>query len=510
MKLLKKLLPFATIGSMAAIGLSTLTSCNTNPLENEVTVTFNLDEGHIEGLEGNTMKVVKGTTYGQLPTPKKDGCVFDHWKGVSLTNKIKEDVTAIAIWVVAPEPVETWNVFFNLQPGETIEGLSADKKMKVEKGTTYGMLPKPTKESSDKKHYFFAGWKVGDTNVQFTDTIPSNVSVVARWSETPVLYQVTFHLNGGTIPGISEGGKMSIEQGSRYGMLPIPTKTDVEHAISCKFVGWKETPSSKIIINPNREITGNATVYAVWEEPEDSVWRININNPDIEPEEWQELYSPQVSGDEPRSGEYTRQYFAAAKKDKNILAGDIACSYYSSVFTSNSELTQNLQEIDITIKDIDAEHCTASFIVEDVPKAGASPEYHTITEINNFPYVARYIVIPEETNYLWDGYAVEPLPLIIFANVYANLIDLGLSEDEALEGAQYAECEYLALYGGWSAKITTHNSSGEPKTLSWDFNSEIGDKNPTNPTTLFYFTTNYIHSWDLSLRSHYLETWNEE
>ncbi len=110
MKLLKKLLPFATVASVATIGLSTATACNSSPeKEKQFTVTFNLDGGKIEGLEDKKMSVLEGTTFGMLPRPIKENFVFDHWtvdgKKVEFTKKISKDVELVANYASQPGPI---------------------------------------------------------------------------------------------------------------------------------------------------------------------------------------------------------------------------------------------------------------------------------------------------------------------------------------------------------------------------------------------------------------------
>ncbi|XQP55110.1 MAG: InlB B-repeat-containing protein [Mycoplasmoidaceae bacterium] len=72
------------------------------------TVTFDLGQGWIEGLTGNTVEVKKGTLYAQLPTPTWFNHLFANWKvGGSIkypTDLINSDVTVTASYIDNPPP----------------------------------------------------------------------------------------------------------------------------------------------------------------------------------------------------------------------------------------------------------------------------------------------------------------------------------------------------------------------------------------------------------------------
>lgn len=78
------------------------------PSDNFYTITLDLDGGQITGLTGTTINVVKGATYGLLPSPKKDEKAFNGWlvngEPVSPTSVIPSSVSVKASWVDAPTP----------------------------------------------------------------------------------------------------------------------------------------------------------------------------------------------------------------------------------------------------------------------------------------------------------------------------------------------------------------------------------------------------------------------
>jgi uncharacterized repeat protein (TIGR02543 family) len=69
-------------------------------------------------------------------------------------------------------------------------------------------------------------------------------------------YIVSFNSQGGTMDGES----LTVTEGSTYGTLPVPTKTNYV------FKGWYTFPSAGTLITANKKVTivGDHTLYAQW------------------------------------------------------------------------------------------------------------------------------------------------------------------------------------------------------------------------------------------------------
>ena len=133
-------------------------------------------------------------------------------------------------------------------------GVAATNKIIVTCGTTYGVLPTPSKIG-----YSFLGWYTDRTDGEkiSTDTIvnlTSNQTLYARWKQQS--YNVNFDANGGT----ADTGNKTVAFGDVYGTLPIPQK---ENEI---FLGWYTQKEDGNLITERSIVStaSNHTLYAHW------------------------------------------------------------------------------------------------------------------------------------------------------------------------------------------------------------------------------------------------------
>jgi uncharacterized repeat protein (TIGR02543 family) len=121
-------------------------------------------------------------------------------------------------------------------------------------------LPLPTRE-----HYTFNGWysaATGGTQYGGDDgkhTVIGNVTMFAQW--TAIVYTITFNANGGTVSPSSVSATVE---------APITLPTPTTERLGYKFNAWFSaavggTDYGKL----NYTVSGNATLFAQWIEPDD-------------------------------------------------------------------------------------------------------------------------------------------------------------------------------------------------------------------------------------------------
>ena len=198
--------------------------------------------------------VTKGSTYGELPSPKeKEGYTFKGWYKSDDTNKtlltkstkVSSDKSFIT---VKPEyTANTYVVDFNTNGGNTISSKN------VTYASTYGTLETPTKEG-----YTFDGWYLDQEltkGVDSTTTVDtsSNHTLYAKWNAKKI--KVNFETNSeNTIEPIE------VTYNETYGTLPVPTK---ENYI---FEGWylEQELINKVDDNTLVKTSSNHTLYAKY------------------------------------------------------------------------------------------------------------------------------------------------------------------------------------------------------------------------------------------------------
>ena len=233
-------------------------------------VTFNANGGSVTI---SNKKVFINTPYGTLPTPVRNGYIFDGWytssnggtKITSSTNvTLAANQTLYAHWVKDKEDEEeTAKLTITFDP---MGGKVSPTSKKGEFNTPYGSLPTPTRNG-----YVFLGWYTvkggGGNEVTSTHYVMKNYdhTLYAHWDvsddQTCI---ITYNANGGIEPPspqtVNEGERVTIsnEKLSRSGY---------------EFLGWaKKASSNKADYTPGQKVTINEdiTLYAVWKAKDES------------------------------------------------------------------------------------------------------------------------------------------------------------------------------------------------------------------------------------------------
>lgn len=233
-------------------------------------VTFNANGGSVTI---SNKKVFINTPYGTLPTPVRNGYIFDGWytssnggtKIISSTNvTLAANQTLYAHWVKDKEDEEeTAKLTITFDP---MGGKVSPTSKKGEFNTPYGSLPTPTRNG-----YVFLGWYTvkggGGNEVTSTHYVMKNYdhTLYAHWDvsddQTCI---ITYNANGGIEPPspqtVNEGERVTIsnEKLSRSGY---------------EFLGWaKKASSNKADYTPRQKVTinENITLYAVWKAKDES------------------------------------------------------------------------------------------------------------------------------------------------------------------------------------------------------------------------------------------------
>ena len=149
---------------------------------NSYTVKFNTNGGVCSTL---SKEVTYDSTYGDMPTPTRDGHTFNGWYtaktgGTKITSTTKvsitEEQTLYAQWTA-----NTYTVTFNGNGGAP-----SKSSQSVTYGSTYGTLP-----TASKDYYDFNGWYTaasGGTKVTAATTFNTtgNITLYAQWTIHPV------------------------------------------------------------------------------------------------------------------------------------------------------------------------------------------------------------------------------------------------------------------------------------------------------------------------------------
>ena len=221
-----------------------------------------------------------GEQYGTLPTPNKEGYVFEGWytqssggeliTSTSVFHPINGDSCQyylFARWSVIPPKVYT----ITFDPNG---GFVAINSMNVTEKESYGTLPTPIRNG-----YTFDGWYTsinGGEAVKDNTIVNTTVSqtLYAHWTKIPPKsYTVAFDANGGTVTPSSK----TVTEGETYGILPTPTRDGFS------FDGWwlvtPSSPNGGIRINGSDPVllTNNEKLMAHWKENQAQILTITFN-----------------------------------------------------------------------------------------------------------------------------------------------------------------------------------------------------------------------------------------
>ena len=229
-------------------------SCTINFEPKKYTVTLNAMEGI---LSTKALSVTYSQKYGEIPTPTKEGFVFEGWftsstGGTKVTNETivteTKDHTLYAQW-----KANIYTVTFNGNNGTM--GSTTTKNVSYD--GTYGDLSGIT---ATRTGYTFAGWYTaasGGTQVTSTTKVTQTKdhTLYAHWTANK--YTVTFAKNDGTS---NNAGTRTVTFASAYGTLPTTTRTGYT------FTGWFTAAIGGTQVTSTTKVTQakDHTLYAHW------------------------------------------------------------------------------------------------------------------------------------------------------------------------------------------------------------------------------------------------------
>ncbi len=156
------------------------------------------------------------------------------------------------------DPTKTYyTVTFDSNGGTTVAAQT------VEEGKTATKPADPTKETANNIAYTFEAWHlttVEGAAFDFTTPINSNITLVAKYTETQLdptktYYTVTFDSNGGTAVAAQ-----TVEEGAKATAPTPPTKDGFT------FTAWHVGTADGAVYDFNTPVTDNVTLVAVYEQ----------------------------------------------------------------------------------------------------------------------------------------------------------------------------------------------------------------------------------------------------
>lgn len=217
----------------------------------EVKISFDVDGGK----QINTITSYKGDKVGTLPTPEKEGYIFDGWyEGeVKYTENavLYEDTKLKAKWILKEEVKVSFDT----------DGAGAIDDKKLYKGDLVGSLPTLSKDGYD-----FLGWYDGNIKYNEKTEVLKDVVLKAKWKliekeveepkeEEPKEdkeYVVTFDTDGG-----NSIQSIKVKENEKIGTLQKPVKDGFT------FVSWLLDDKE---IDEDYVVTKDITLKAKWEE----------------------------------------------------------------------------------------------------------------------------------------------------------------------------------------------------------------------------------------------------
>lgn len=226
------------------------------------TATFNGNGGDTPS--PSTITKTYDSELGTLPTCSRTGYTFLGWytassggTKISSTTKITGTVTYYAQW-----SINSYTLTYNVNNGNAVSPASKS----VQYGSAYGTLPTPTRTSSVKYNYTFAGWytaATGGTQVTANTTMGAgNTTIYAHWTTTKRSYTINYQTTYGSLNRTSQSVVYELKGSCT---LTMPSN-DAQYTYT--FQGWYTAPngggtkvgSSLTLETPS--VTGAATYYA--------------------------------------------------------------------------------------------------------------------------------------------------------------------------------------------------------------------------------------------------------
>ncbi len=214
--------------------------------------------------------VVPGRTLSSLPTPTKDGYVFDGWYTdrncnylFNIKTPINSDTTLYAKWAAG-----TYTVTFNAVNGWFPNGKATVKEQVKAGYSASSVIPADPEYADGYSNYEFLGWyydKNGNTPY-VGQAITKNTTLYAYYTKVASYFQVSFNANGGTFGNGQKVIYRDVDAGrSAYTVAPNdPAKEN------CAFLGWYYDTKGQIPYN-GEGILVNTDLYACYSSPAEKV-----------------------------------------------------------------------------------------------------------------------------------------------------------------------------------------------------------------------------------------------
>jgi uncharacterized repeat protein (TIGR02543 family) len=192
--------------------------------------------------------------YGELPRVNKKGYTLLGWftaldGGEKITSETKFNATTSQT-LYARWQLNQYKITFQINGGQMTESFKV-----IAYGASYGELPTPTKVSNR-----FEGWFTSNTSGERITSatkmeLDADHTIYARWTLFTER-KVSFHANGGTV----NLAAAIVQSGSKYGKLPVPTRTGYD------FLGWYTQVSGGTRILEQTIVTTETdhTLFARW------------------------------------------------------------------------------------------------------------------------------------------------------------------------------------------------------------------------------------------------------
>ena len=217
------------------------------------TVTFDANGGECD-IQSKT--VYSHNSYGDLPTPTKEGYIFVGWyyneRLISSYSDVGEkptDHTLTAKWV----PVNV-SVTFNANGGKMSSNNDISITQKYSYMTEYGSFPEATRTG-----YKLVGWfteREGGTKVEKTDIVDylGGKALYAHWEKDENICAVTLYSNSDNV------SVLTYNKGDKLGNV----KPTVDGGLFYEFIGWYNDKYYGEMVDSDFEITGDTELYAHW------------------------------------------------------------------------------------------------------------------------------------------------------------------------------------------------------------------------------------------------------
>ena len=225
---------------------------------NNLTVTFNLDGGNINGVTANVIRSIQpGTTFNNsdLPqNPVRPGFTFAGWSQDIVGTTINQNTTITARWIQG----NAITVNFNLAGGN-INGSTANVTRVIAQGQVFPNNEMP--QNPVRPGFTFAGWSLDIVG----STINQNTTVNAQWVQGNAV-TITFNLAGGNINGNTTNVTRVIGQGTIFPSNQLP-QNPVRPGFT--FTGWS-------IDIGGTYVSQNTTVNAQWTQGYNATVTFNL------------------------------------------------------------------------------------------------------------------------------------------------------------------------------------------------------------------------------------------